>query len=685
MFRLLKRLSRGYVTRRISYPITKFPRCLSTDVLKASHGSTSSPAPAENRLKLRAYQEECIQSVISHLDKGYKRLGISLATGSGKTVSACLFFPLLRGILTYLQVIFTQLIDRIQPTHRHGTRTLILAHRRELVDQAAMHCGLAYPDKSIEIEMGSLHASGTADITVASVQSLCSGSRLSKFDPELYKLVLVDEAHHVVASQYLEILDHFGLKDGENLPPQNRSPVLVGVSATFSRFDGRALGQVIDHIVYHKDYVEMIGEKWLANVMFTTVESRADIRGVRSGPNGDFQTNALSKAVNTDETNEITVRAWMKKAATRKSTLVFAVGVNHVTSLAAMFRKFGYDARFVTGNTPKKVRSERVDAFRKGQFPVLLNCGVFTEGTDIPNIDCVLLARPTRSRNLLVQMIGRGMRLHTGKENCHIIDMVAALNTGIISTPTLFGLDPAAIVESATVSDLESLRNTKERESQRDQEAAAQQNKSYAGSRGLLNHEITFTDYDSVNDLIEDTVEERAIRQLSPFAWVGVGDDRYILSSRGGSYLTIETKQESFIVKYTPKLPPGIQSRVPYGRPRQLAQVDTFEHAVHAADTFAGQEFEYGFVGKHQSWRRQPASEKQLMFLNKLRDANDQLTPETCTKGKAYDMITKIKHGARGRYEKMGAQKRSAEKSLLKEEQSRQRAERERVQVGPLN
>jgi ATP-dependent helicase IRC3 len=181
---------------------------------------------------LREYQEECIQSVLSYLQKGHKRLGVSLATGSGKTV------------------IFTHLIDRV-PASGDASQTLILAHRRELVEQAARHCSLAYPDKQVDIEMGNHHASGAADITVASIQSIMSGDRLAKFDPARYKLVLVDEAHHIVSSQYLELLEHFGLRHHCDWTTVS-VPALVGVSATFSRFDGRKLGAVIDHIVYHR-------------------------------------------------------------------------------------------------------------------------------------------------------------------------------------------------------------------------------------------------------------------------------------------------------------------------------------------------------------------------------------------------------------------------------------------------
>lgn len=130
-----------------------------------------------------------------------------------------------------------------------ASQTLILVHRRELVEQAARHCANAYPTKTIEIEMANLHASGKADITVASVRSITSGDRILKYDPRNFKLVLVDEAHHIVASSYMQTLRHFGLLQ---LMSASQNPALVGVSATFSRFDGLRLSDAIDHIVYHK-------------------------------------------------------------------------------------------------------------------------------------------------------------------------------------------------------------------------------------------------------------------------------------------------------------------------------------------------------------------------------------------------------------------------------------------------
>jgi superfamily II DNA or RNA helicase len=122
---------------------------------------------------------------------------------------------------------------------------LILAHRQELVLQAYSHSKREHPHKSVEIELAKEHATGTADVTIASVQSI--KSRLEKYDPSQFKLIIVDECHHIVTPTYMKILEHFNLKE-----LCEDSPFLAGFSATMSRADGLKLGRVLDHIVYHK-------------------------------------------------------------------------------------------------------------------------------------------------------------------------------------------------------------------------------------------------------------------------------------------------------------------------------------------------------------------------------------------------------------------------------------------------
>ena len=556
--------------------------------------------------------------------------------------------------------------------------------------------------------MGVSNASGTADITVASLQSLISKDRLSKYDPSAFKLILVDEAHHIVAPGYLRTLEHFGLMDKDAVSsPTSQIPALVGVSATFSRFDGLSLGSAIDEIVYHKDYVDMIVAKWLSDVTFTTVESNADISRIKSSSTGDFQTSQLSNAVNTVQVNEITVRSWISKAGggKRKSTLVFCVDLAHVTELTQKFRLHGLDARFVTGDTPKQQRSATLDAFKNLEFPILVNCGVFTEGTDIPNVDCVVLARPTKSRNLLVQMIGRGMRLSPGKKDCHVIDMVSSLAAGIVTTPTLFGLDPTEVVDNVSVDDLRKLADRKAEEADRAKTAYGSPSLDGAQNTSLSGAEttVTFTDYSSVFDLIADTSAEKFIRALSPHAWVQPTPEKYILAAPDGTFLRLERVSSSekakdpeieykaYHIRALPRDFPSPEnsksrrSKSPYAAPRQILSARTLADAVHGCDSFAAKHFPHVFISARHSWRREPPTDGQLQFLNKFRGEQDTLTGNDITKGRATDMITKICHGGRGRFAGLETGRRKREKTTLKLEKDEARQRQEKVSVGPLN
>ncbi|KAI9930169.1 hypothetical protein ASPWEDRAFT_23894 [Aspergillus wentii DTO 134E9] len=629
--------------------------------------ATPIPAPEEAitnavdspGIVLRNYQEESIQSVLRYLDQGHNRLGISLATGAGKTV------------------IFTQLISRIPQHHDRGDKSLIIVHRRELVEQAARHCQLAYPDKRVEIEMGNSMASGSADIIIASVRSLASRGRFERFDPRSFKLVLVDEAHHIVARSYREVLKYLGLSE-----PSQESPVLVGVSATFSRFDGLKLGAAIDHIVYHKDYVDLIDENWLSNAVFTTVQSEANLSKVKKDSFGDFATGSLSEAVNTERSNRITVQAWLANANERKSTLVFCVDVAHAKELTEMFRAHGIDARYITGATSKDLRAKQLDAFKNQEYPVLVNCALFTEGTDIPNIDCVLLARPTRSRNLLIQMIGRGLRLYPGKENCHIIDMVATLETGVISTPTLFGLHPDEVLDKSNVAEL------KDRESRVENDNGDAEAPTDGPENDTLDGDIklTFTKYDTIYDLIGDMRFDRHIRSLSSNSWVRVGEDRYHLSDKSG-WLTIEKSKDTFDVRHVTmfKTP---TDHTQYTRPRLIASATDLDTAVRAADTFASSEFEEHYIASWKGWRRYPATTSQIQVLNKAKVRNEKLGPSDLTRGQAADMITKLKHGGKKRFTASASERQALQKREKKREKDARELEklkqREDVKVGPV-
>lgn len=425
----------------------------------------------------------------------------------------------------------------------------------------------------------------------------------------------------------------------------------------------------------------MIADEWLSNVTFTTVHSSADLSKVKSDK-GDFRVGGLSRAVNTPETNTITVRSWLSRAQNRKSTLVFCVDLSHVASLTAVFRQHGVEAQFVTGETPSKVRAQRLAGFKAGRYPVLLNCGIFTEGTDIPNIDCVLLARPTKSRNLLVQMIGRGLRKTQEKTTCLVLDMVGSLADGIVTTPSLFGLDPDEVVTGADSKQLLELKV------KRDLEREAATPVAQSTNLTTLPGNITFTEYEDVNDLIQDTAGERSIRAISRLAWVQCRPSHFVLSNSGGDYITLKQgpsgADSDWVVSYNQKLPADATSKAPYMRPRDIAKAITFEAGVRAADTFAKTKFPYAITSKTASWRSTPASSGQVEFLNKSRKENQQLDAGSISKGKAADWITKIKHGVKGAVKQVMADKRKMARTAqitLKAADLKRRAE---IRVGPL-
>ncbi|CCH44066.1 ATP-dependent RNA helicase [Wickerhamomyces ciferrii] len=388
-----------------------------------------------NQIRLRDYQQKCIDSCLDALNNKRRRIGVSLPTGGGKTV------------------VFSSLIDQVKPREGYGNKTLILAHRTELIQQAAKTVKSILPSKLIEVEMAKYHSSGDCDVVVASVQTLMRG-RLEKFNPKDFKLLIIDEAHHAAADSYRKIIDYFG---GTH---SNSDVAITGFSATLQRDDDKNLSDAFDEVVFHMTTDEMVKSKHLSEAKFTTVRlSNADLSKVGVSK-GEFVISKLSKAVNNDINNELVLRTYLHFVSTLKvkSTMLFGVDIKHVKDLTELFRNRGINADYVTANTHAKVRVEVVDDFRKGKIQVLMNCGIFTEGTDIPNIDCLLLVRPTASKNLLIQMIGRGLRLHKSKEFCHIVDFVGINNNNIVSVPTLHGLPGDAEIRDLTPEQIEERR-----------------------------------------------------------------------------------------------------------------------------------------------------------------------------------------------------------------------------------
>ncbi|KAJ1735696.1 DEAD DEAH box helicase [Coemansia biformis] len=391
--------------------------------------------PATVPLELRPYQRACIEKCLKELGNGVWRQAVSLPVGSGKTV------------------IFSNLIQRMPAPTPEATKTLVLAHREELLVQAAQQIKRASPHLEVHIDQARRVASPAADVVVASVATLGrkDSARIRRHDPARFKCIIIDEAHHAAAESYARILEYFGQCGGG----AEHRMLVWGCSATLFRHDGLALKDVFDEIVFEKSFLEMIREEWLAKLRVTTVRTSCSLDGVRTQA-GDFSVSQLSSKVNSEERNKAVVVAHATLAKDRRSTVVFAVDIAHAEALRDTFESHGTRAEVIVSTTRADARVRILDEFRAGKLPVVVNCGILTEGTDIPVIDCVMLARPTRSSVLFQQMLGRGMRLSPGKEDCLAIDFVDAFKRSImqITIPTLLGLSPSALFNKADVLDI---------------------------------------------------------------------------------------------------------------------------------------------------------------------------------------------------------------------------------------
>ncbi|OAX44240.1 P-loop containing nucleoside triphosphate hydrolase protein [Rhizopogon vinicolor AM-OR11-026] len=651
----------------------------------------SSPRYFSSVIRLRPYQEACLEACKNALHAGATRIGVSLPTGAGKTT------------------VFISLLAQIPPpSYSPSTsRALIIVNSIELARQAAAQAAALFPQWCIEIEQGGKHkASGNADVTVATYQTLLQPQRLAKFHPHSLKAVIVDEAHHAAAPSYRRILSHFdpAIKSPEATfqPPQLSHPIpIIGFSATFSRHDGLALGSVFQRIVYHRDFLEMIKEQWLCDVRFTSVKANIDLRNVNvNSRTGDFNATSLAHIINTNTVNNLVVQAWLDRARQRQSTLVFCVNLAHVRALTKAFQDFGIIAHYLHSGTPAAERHSLITAFKAGEYPVLVNCAILTEGADIPNIDCVVVARPTRSRNVFAQMIGRGMRQSpsTGKVDCHIIDFVDSTNrvAGVVSIPTLFGLDPEEVIDGESIEKLEARAQTVILRDMDDGPVRADSRDDIPDPKY-----ITYVDYQNPFALVDGCSGAPHVTKLSPYAWVGCGNDIYILECLGKGYIRIEAVSadedkpahyRATFTEATMHIPSAKALKIsPFMRKRLVMTAETLDNAIRGCDTYVAQKVLRGSLAlgllRTAKWRKAPATDSQKAVIHKrrIKRALDQNaaaeTLQNMTKGEAANIITRLKHGAQAHYEK---KTKEAKKTSQLAEKERRRRERETVQVGPL-
>lgn len=336
-------------------------------------------------MELRPYQQEAKDSIFQEWEKGIRNTLLVLPTGCGKTI------------------VFAKVTEDCV---RNGDRVLILAHRGELLEQAAdkiaKSTGLGCAtEKAEESCLGSWFR-----ITIGSVQSLMRETRLSRFPEDYFDTIIIDEAHHCISDSYQRVLKHF---------PEAK---VLGVTATPDRGDMRNLGQVFESLAYEYTLPKAIKEGYLSSIKAVTIPLRVDLTGV-GVQSGDFKAGDLGTALDPYLEG---IAEEMEKYCRDKKTVVFLPLVKTSQKFRDILNEHGFRAAEVNGESAD--RTEVLEDYAAGKYNVLCNSMLLTEGWDCPDVDCIVVLRPTKVRSLYCQMVGRGTRIAPGKEHLLLLDFL---------------------------------------------------------------------------------------------------------------------------------------------------------------------------------------------------------------------------------------------------------------------
>lgn len=371
------------------------------------------PMRAPATVELRPYQIEACRRIETSL-LGARSTLLVMATGTGKTT---VFGETLR---------------------RTPGRVLVIAHREELIDQAARRI-TTQTGRKVDIEKAEQVADRDAPVVVASIQTISKQARLERFTPDAFALVIVDEAHHAVSATYQRVLSYFG------------AAKVLGVTATPDRADELAMGQVFEDVAYCYEIGDAIADGWLCPIRATQVHcdsiDLADVKTVA----GDLSPEQLDAVMRTEEVLHQVAKPTLELAGGRR-TLVFTTSVENAHRLAEVFNRYREGcAEAVDGGTAREERRRILADHQAGRFQFLCNVGVLTEGYDDPQVSCVAMGRPTKSRALYTQMAGRGTRIAPGKSDLLLLDFVG--NSGrhalVSAVDILAGKHPDEVVERA--------------------------------------------------------------------------------------------------------------------------------------------------------------------------------------------------------------------------------------------
>ncbi len=511
--------------------------------------------------QLRPYQIEAISRVRADWDAGYTDvLGVA-ATGLGKTA---IFLGLLHQAI-------------------NGSRALILAHRKELISQPVDRMLSYYPDwyGRIGIVMADQDEPGRS-ITVATVQTLSSSPRRLEriLSHGQIDYLITDECHHLLFhNTYGQVLNR--LREAN---PQMRH---LGVTATPIRADGDGLGGIYQKESFHYPIGWAIRNGYLVNIRWLAIEAAISLDGVKT-VHGDFQRSTLGRVYETPELLGLVVESYQQYAFERQA-IAFTVTVDGAYRLEKAFKAAGVSAAAADGTTDKKERAHILDAFNRGDVQVLCNVGLFTEGLDVPQASCILMARPTRSDTLYVQCIGRALRLFPGKDDALILDFAPVDKRNIIMAGDVLGISlPKKEIF----------------------EKAPERGRASAGF--TFDGEFTWMDGSPVQIL------SRQLNYLeqSPWSWY-----------RRDGWLSLGLGKASDGIERTLLISPPVDGALRlWGAARreggrwqayQIAEGD-FEILQARADALCDKYGNAALAAKARAWRREPPTDKQIAYARRL-------------------------------------------------------------------
>lgn len=361
----------------------------------------------------RPYQSQAVAAFEHATAAGLRRPLIVLPTAAGKTV------------------LFLLISDR-RLASQPESRVLVLAHMANLVIQPEQRFATFFGDKH---RTGVISATANrfeydAPITFAGKDSLASDKHMSRYLANgAPGLIIIDECHHVVSKSYRSLIARF--------EAVNPAVNILGVTATPERGDGKGLGEIFDHrdgltntigAIYSKDILDLIKEKYLTRPRWLGIKTGVSLDGVATS-RGDYALSGLRDRFETPEVLSYAVKAYRDNAEGR-TAMAFTISVKGAQVLADLFCENGYDARWIDGTATNEQRQEMDVWFKSTPGAILTNCLIHTEGYDNPAIDCLIMCRPTKSKGLYVQMLGRGLRPSNGQgarpgEDCLVLQMCA--------------------------------------------------------------------------------------------------------------------------------------------------------------------------------------------------------------------------------------------------------------------